>query len=180
MESRRKKGTHAKRLQDEARDSLTRKTVVIRAKKKEVIPKLFKDVEETIVLETSITSSLRASTLEGCISQHNKVIIGERNDHQKEDSNSKLLFKQQERANRAPSGNENMVSFIPKEVQVAMNIKGVVLMKRNVRSLLGSAQHNSEETVDDDVKENDDAEDNIVVMDYAQPHRKPPIHNEKH
>jgi hypothetical protein len=53
-------------------------------------------------------------------------------------------------------------------------------MKRNVRSLLGSAQHNAEETVDDDVKENDDAEDNIVVMDYAQPHRKPPIHNEKH
>jgi hypothetical protein len=47
-----------------------------------------------------------------------------------------------------------------------------------VRSLLGSAQHSStEETVD--VMENDAAED-IVVMDYAQPHRKPPIHNEKH
>lgn len=51
-------------------------------------------------------------------------------------------------------------------------------VERNVRSLLGSAQHNSEETVDN-VKENDDAED-IVVMDYAQPHRKPPIHNIKH
>lgn len=45
-----------------------------------------------------------------------------------------------------------------------------------MRSLLGSAQHNTEETVD--VKGNDAAED-IVVMDYAQPHRKPPIHNEK-
>lgn len=35
----------------------------------------------------------------------------------------------------------------------------------------------TEEAVDS--KENDTVED-IVVMDYAQPHRKPPIHNEKH
>lgn len=54
-----------------------------------------------------------------------------------------------------------------------------MMVVQGVRSLLGSAQHNAEETVDDHVKENDDAKD-IVVMDYAQPHRKPPIHNEKH
>lgn len=46
-----------------------------------------------------------------------------------------------------------------------------------MRSLQDSAQHdNSEET--GGVKENEAVED-IVVMDYAQPHRKPPIHNER-
>mgnify|MGYP001578300523 CR=1 FL=1 len=34
----------------------------------------------------------------------------------------------------------------------------------------------AEETVDS--MENDEGED-IVVMDYAQPHRKPPIHNRR-
>ncbi|KAK1564370.1 hypothetical protein Q3G72_001752 [Acer saccharum] len=46
------------------------------------------------------------------------------------------------------------------------------------RSMLGySSTHNTDEAVE--YKENDVVED-IVVMDYAQPHRKPPIHNEKH
>lgn len=49
-------------------------------------------------------------------------------------------------------------------------------LKRNVRSLQGSVQHDSVETAD--VQEIEAVED-IVVMDYAQPHRKPPIHNEK-
>jgi hypothetical protein len=49
-------------------------------------------------------------------------------------------------------------------------------MKRNVRSLVGAAQHDTEETVD---AMKNDGMDNMVVMDYAQPHRKPPIHNEK-
>ncbi|KAI9173779.1 hypothetical protein LWI28_006307 [Acer negundo] len=45
------------------------------------------------------------------------------------------------------------------------------------RSMLWySSTHNTDEAVDS--KENDVVED-IVVMDYAQPHRKPPIHNEK-
>ncbi|XP_062146067.1 uncharacterized protein LOC133854054 [Alnus glutinosa] len=146
-----------------------------------------KDVEDTKVFETSITSRLRPYTLEGCISKQKKVKNGERNDHdsrgganKQKDSNpnSKLLFKKQERANgEPPSGNYNsMVSFFQKELRAVRNIKGEEI--RNVRSLLGSVQHNStEETVD--VMENDAAED-IVVMDYAQPHRKPPIHNEKH
>lgn len=40
--------------------------------------------------------------------------------------------------------------------------------------MLGSAPHDAEETVDS--KQTDTVED-VVVMDYAQPHRKPPIHN---
>lgn len=57
-------------------------------------------------------------------------------------------------------------------------------MKRQARSLLGSA------TQDNDMKEdhNTDSEGNsneaaidedVGVMDYANPHRKPPIHNQK-
>jgi len=43
--------------------------------------------------------------------------------------------------------------------------------------MLGTVQHHHvEETVF--TKASDSAED-IVEMDYAQPHRKPPIHNEK-
>ncbi|OWM88378.1 hypothetical protein CDL15_Pgr003790 [Punica granatum] len=37
----------------------------------------------------------------------------------------------------------------------------------------GSADDNAVDAVDGDVVED------IAVMDYAQPHRKPPIHNEK-
>ncbi|KAG4403886.1 hypothetical protein AAZX31_01G196400 [Glycine max] len=48
--------------------------------------------------------------------------------------------------------------------------------RRHARSMLGPAQHNDEETV---VTNASDTEEDIVEMDYAQPHRKPPIHNEK-
>ena len=40
--------------------------------------------------------------------------------------------------------------------------------------MLGSTSNDAEETVNS--KENFVVE-NIVVMDYEQPHRKPPIHN---
>ncbi|XP_021912434.1 uncharacterized protein LOC110826141 [Carica papaya] len=56
-------------------------------------------------------------------------------------------------------------------------VKGLII-KRQARSMLGNRSgDDTEEAVDS--KENDTVED-IVVMDYAQPHRKPPIHNEKH
>lgn len=42
--------------------------------------------------------------------------------------------------------------------------------------MLGPGRHHVEETMVTNTNEN--AED-IVEMDYAQPHRKPPIHNEK-
>ncbi|KAG4386346.1 hypothetical protein AAZX31_11G031400 [Glycine max] len=48
--------------------------------------------------------------------------------------------------------------------------------RRHARSMLGPAEHNDEETV---VTKTSDTEEDIVEMDYAQPHRKPPIHNEK-
>ncbi|XP_058772895.1 uncharacterized protein LOC131646996 [Vicia villosa] len=45
----------------------------------------------------------------------------------------------------------------------------------HARSMLGPGRHHVEETMVTNTNEN--AED-IVEMDYAQPHRKPPIHNE--
>jgi len=43
--------------------------------------------------------------------------------------------------------------------------------------MLGGAQsHDDEETM---VRKASDSAEDIVEMDYAQPHRKPPIHNEK-
>ncbi|KAF5957381.1 hypothetical protein HYC85_004606 [Camellia sinensis] len=51
----------------------------------------------------------------------------------------------------------------------------IVERKRQARWMLSSTSQNAEETVDHS-KEDDPVED-IVVMDYAQPHRKPPIHN---
>lgn len=42
--------------------------------------------------------------------------------------------------------------------------------------MLESSAHDTDEAVNG--KENEVVED-VVVMDYAQPHRKPPIHNEK-
>ena len=53
--------------------------------------------------------------------------------------------------------------------------------------MLGPARHHVEETVatnasDTDTieeEEEEEEEEDIVEMDYAQPHRKPPIHNEK-
>ena len=43
--------------------------------------------------------------------------------------------------------------------------------------MLGPDQHHVEETM---VTNTSDTNEDIVEMDYAQPHRKPPIHNEKH
>ena len=42
--------------------------------------------------------------------------------------------------------------------------------------MLGSIPRHTEEAVD--TKESE-AVDDIEMMDYAQPHRKPPIHNER-
>ncbi|KAI3468927.1 hypothetical protein Pfo_025590 [Paulownia fortunei] len=52
---------------------------------------------------------------------------------------------------------------------------GTEIWKRAERSTLESPPCNAEENVSSS-KDNDKVED-IVVMDYAQPHRKPPIHN---
>lgn len=48
--------------------------------------------------------------------------------------------------------------------------------RRHGRSMLGPARHHVEEIV---VTNDSDNGEDIVEMDYANPHRKPPIHNEK-
>ncbi|KAK7367793.1 hypothetical protein VNO80_09811 [Phaseolus coccineus] len=49
--------------------------------------------------------------------------------------------------------------------------------RRRARSMVGAAQrHHLEETM---LTNASDSAEDIVEMDYAQPHRKPPIHNEK-
>ncbi|ESW29335.1 hypothetical protein PHAVU_002G062100 [Phaseolus vulgaris] len=49
--------------------------------------------------------------------------------------------------------------------------------RRRERSMLGAGQrHHLEETM---LTNGSDSAEDIVEMDYAQPHRKPPIHNEK-
>ncbi|OMO59679.1 hypothetical protein CCACVL1_24672 [Corchorus capsularis] len=48
--------------------------------------------------------------------------------------------------------------------------------KRVTRSMLGNSASDTKEAVDSKEKEN---VGDVDVMDYAQPHRKPPIHNEK-
>ncbi|XP_040989091.1 uncharacterized protein LOC121236726 [Juglans microcarpa x Juglans regia] len=130
------------------------------------------------------TSSLRPPTLEKCISQQEEVKTSGRNSMNhvqsrggvhKQINDPNVLYKKQDPTNgSATSGNENTrVPSFQKDLQLARNIKG---LKRNVPSLEGSVQHDSVEAAD--VQENEAVED-IVVMDYAQPHRKPPIHNEK-
>ncbi|XVF13354.1 hypothetical protein REPUB_Repub08aG0201400 [Reevesia pubescens] len=57
------------------------------------------------------------------------------------------------------------------------SIEKVEGLKRVRRSMLGNSGGDTEEAVDS--KENDNVKGDIDVMDYAQPHRKPPIHNEK-
>ncbi|GMI76368.1 hypothetical protein HRI_001306100 [Hibiscus trionum] len=50
------------------------------------------------------------------------------------------------------------------------------LKRARARLMLGNSDAGAEEALDS--KEKDNVGD-IDVMDYAQPHRKPPIHNEK-
>ncbi|KAL6986040.1 hypothetical protein U1Q18_019407 [Sarracenia purpurea var. burkii] len=49
--------------------------------------------------------------------------------------------------------------------------------KQQQRRWLGSTLEDAKEMIND--SKEDDATEDIVVMDYAQPQRKPPIHNRK-
>ncbi|CAK9181948.1 unnamed protein product [Ilex paraguariensis] len=80
-------------------------------------------------------------------------------------------FKALGKEDRDIKGNEIMLAYSTVDLQETVKEEG---WKRKARSILGSLPHDTEETMDS--KENDIVED-IVVMDYAQPHRKPPIHN---
>ncbi|XWS49094.1 hypothetical protein CRYUN_Cryun13aG0134200 [Craigia yunnanensis] len=73
---------------------------------------------------------------------------------------------------KAISGYEMIIS----SRVVLQGMEKVEGLKRVTRSMLGNSGGDTEEAVDS--KEKDNVGD-IDVMDYAQPHRKPPIHNEK-
>ncbi|XVE65062.1 hypothetical protein DITRI_Ditri07aG0152300 [Diplodiscus trichospermus] len=73
---------------------------------------------------------------------------------------------------KATSGYEIIISSLV-DLQGMEKVEG---LKRATRSMLGNSGGDTEEAVDS--KEKDNVGD-IDVMDYAQPHRKPPIHNEK-
>ncbi|KAF3448357.1 hypothetical protein FNV43_RR09070 [Rhamnella rubrinervis] len=88
-----------------------------------------------------------------------------------------LLRKQLQLDDGESSGSGITKSFAHIELQqISIKEKGLFTKGNDQRSLLESAPRDTEEALD--FKENDSVDD-VVVMDYAQPHRKPPIHNEK-
>lgn len=76
----------------------------------------------------------------------------------------------------APTSGDILVPSLQNDFQRLAKTEALESSQAQARSLLGSPQDDTDEAVDS--KENDFVED-TVVMDYAQPHRKPPIHNEK-
>ncbi|XP_042503788.1 uncharacterized protein LOC122080952 [Macadamia integrifolia] len=83
-----------------------------------------------------------------------------------------------------PKGVEEKRETISGIIQIIMHSSDDVVLRqattlkgsgRRVCSLVGSASPVNKEMVDS--KENDDISEDVVVMDYQQPHRKPPIHN---
>ncbi|XP_009606740.1 uncharacterized protein [Nicotiana tomentosiformis] len=88
---------------------------------------------------------------------------------------AKLMWKKRSNVSRKEDGEEikgNKVMTIQEGAQV----KTLWRQSRFILETPPSAQH-EEEAVNS--IEKDPVED-VVVMDYAQPHRKPPIHNTKH
>ncbi|PON40629.1 hypothetical protein PanWU01x14_295340 [Parasponia andersonii] len=72
------------------------------------------------------------------------------------------------------TGNELTKPYFQIELKRSIEIsKG---QNGQARSMLGYTPQDTEEAVD--TRENDSVDD-IEMMDYAQPHRKPPIHNER-
>ncbi|KAM7491239.1 hypothetical protein LguiA_034160 [Lonicera macranthoides] len=90
-----------------------------------------------------------------------------------EGSSSANTMKGMESNDENNKGYETKAPSFAEVLQEASKKEG---WKRQERSTMGSVPHDVEETVKS--KEDDIVED-IVAMDYAQPHRKPPIHNIK-
>ncbi|XP_022732512.1 uncharacterized protein LOC111286669 [Durio zibethinus] len=82
------------------------------------------------------------------------------------------FLKGKEAVAKAISGYELIISSRV-DLQGREKVEG---LKRVTRSMLGNSAGDTEEAVGSKEKEN---VVDIDVMDYAQPHRKPPIHNEK-
>ncbi|GMH26642.1 hypothetical protein Nepgr_028485 [Nepenthes gracilis] len=71
-------------------------------------------------------------------------------------------------------GNKIISSALEEKQLEASNKQG---LKRIVRSTLESTLHGTDEPMH--LSSRDEHVEDAVVMDYAQPHRKPPIHNHK-
>ncbi|KAK2649096.1 hypothetical protein Ddye_016585 [Dipteronia dyeriana] len=101
--------------------------------------------------------------------------VGRKIHENQDDENSMKQEESKPFSKEEASKGNKITKASPKDLQRQAKTEG--LKSSQGRSLLRySETHNTNEAVDS--KENDDVED-IVVMDYAQPHRKPPIHNEK-
>ncbi|KAJ8768993.1 hypothetical protein K2173_023988 [Erythroxylum novogranatense] len=84
------------------------------------------------------------------------------------------LYDREERTTGTTSGTKAVVPrYSPDDMQRASEMKEP---KFRVRSMLVFKRSDVEEATES--KENETAED-LVETDYAQPHRKPPIHNER-
>lgn len=71
----------------------------------------------------------------------------------------------------------NMLKGNDVKLQISEEGANIEGWKNHARSTMESKQQDSNEAINNS-KDNSSPED-AVVMDYAQPHRKPPIHNAK-
>ncbi|XP_015578892.1 uncharacterized protein LOC8276939 [Ricinus communis] len=139
-------------------------------------PDFFKGVDKVINLhETSTPSEITSPISEGFAAQEREEVgkvdrrLGASTMEQK---NVHGHLKEQGSRKVTASGTGFIIST-QKDLQQTDTAQG---FKRQERFMIESAPSDTEEAVKSN--ENDIAED-AVVMDYAQPHRKPPIHNEK-
>nr|XP_043628990.1 uncharacterized protein LOC122600346 [Erigeron canadensis] len=73
------------------------------------------------------------------------------------------------------SDKPNMLKGSDIKVQVSQEETQVEGWKDHARSTMESKQQDSKEAINN--SETNIVTEDVVVMDYAQPHRKPPIHN---
>ncbi|XP_021831947.1 uncharacterized protein LOC110771892 [Prunus avium] len=130
--------------------------------------KSFHSVEDVakVLSETSKSSMMPTISVEYQAQQINAETFSH-------ESIPKALLRKQGHANGPASGYDIITLSSQVEQKKLIKMQG---LKRQARTLLGSATYNMEE--DKDSKE-DEAIEDVGVMDYAQPHRKPPIHNRK-
>ncbi|PQQ14204.1 uncharacterized protein Pyn_06009 [Prunus yedoensis var. nudiflora] len=124
------------------------------------------DVAKVLISETSKSSMMPTISVEYQAQQINAETFTH-------ESIPKALLRKQGHANGPASGYDIITLSSQVEQKKLIKMQG---LKRQARTLLGSATYNMEE--DKDSKE-DEAIEDVGVMDYAQPHRKPPIHNRK-
>ncbi|TKY70841.1 hypothetical protein E2542_SST07135 [Spatholobus suberectus] len=124
-----------------------------------------KELDKVKLLETLTASSVKDYKLEKNQPQQQKVANNQINTCESCSSLSSTLEEMIVEAASGTSFQMDSPTFLAAQDQ-----------RRHARSMLGPAQHHVEETV---VTNASGTAEDIVEMDYAQPHRKPPIHNEK-